>query len=134
MRGLIMITFLSFTICLAGDPPEESKTIVANSWEQVSEDKAPLWRLAVPSGWLVKAGEDSGAPAGQLLFVPDREYAWRRQPEASWEQLKIEGGNLMRMRVPRGWIVRSQDPPQNGPGTLAFVPDRRLAWQPKSAQ
>jgi len=106
-----------------GEPP-----ISAAAWEAVGE--TDLMRLAVPSGWLVETRPGTETAAGSLLFVPDPEYAWRRAPNPSWERLTIERGDLERIRVPRGWIVRTAN--RDVPAQLAFVPDRRVTWQPRN--
>ncbi len=116
----------------AGNGKEGEPPIVTEKWEQVGDSDTNLWRLAVPAGWLVKTGNGPYGLPQRLLFVPDREYAWRRATAIEWEHLVIEGGNLLRIRVPDGWIVRTKDTAQEPTGFLVFVPDRRLAWQPSS--
>jgi len=104
---------------------ETDPAVSANAWERVGETR--LMRLAVPSGWLVRAGE--GLDGESMLFIPDREYAWRRAPNPALETLVIEGGDLERIQVPNGWVVRMKDGATAA--QLVFVPDRRLVWQPK---
>jgi len=129
---LISLTFIVGLSAFADNQEEGEGPIITEKWERVGESDTSLWRLAVPAGWLVKTGNGPYGLPGRLLFVPDEEYAWRRATSIEWEHLAIEGGNLLRIRVPDGWIVRTRETPDEATGFLAFVPDRRLAWQPSS--
>ena len=130
------ILFLVLSTGILAQKPElpgngELKT---DTWERVDLKQLPIWRLAVPFGWLVsETPQVSQGESAPLLFVSDRRHAWRFQQPREWEKLVLKNGVLFRIKVPSGWLVRQSlaETKPNGM-RLVFVPDPRYGWQPKS--
>ncbi len=123
---------LALLTLLAQGPSEprdrDLTQVSAGAWETVALEGLDLRRLAVPFGWLVS--EKAGGANANLVFVPDRDYAWRAMTAKGWERLDLGGGAaLHRLKTPNGWLVRETLEAGGIARRMTFLPDRRHGWR-----
>ena len=134
---ITMLIYVAGTFMVAQD--QISPKLYSNDWEDVKMKGLNLIRLEVPGGWFVREGLGKKAFLGEaqtrmMLFVPDPQHEWAVNPEEGWETLKLVGLNLLRIRVPQGWLVREgwgKIGSENQTNMILYLEDVDYTWNVK---
>jgi hypothetical protein len=86
---------------------------------------APAWTSPQPRQPQTETAAPTAAAAQVATRLPAPEEPAGEQPTVFWERLASNGKDLMRVRVPGGWLVALAD----GNASPSFFPDPEHRWR-----